>query len=140
MSHRLNRLGKACFIQGLSNESILLSQAIELSEEESAILSAKEKSPSTATNGPHIRCSVCNRLGLAASKCMELSKFSPASVKAVLSCFICGHTGHVARDCRRRPTLNCNIGRDIGKVRDSRFKGSIGRDTDNEFGSGRDSF
>ena len=52
----INHLGKACFIQGLSNErihtivqsrgeSILLSQAIEISlEEESAILSAKELS------------------------------------------------------------------------------------------------
>jgi len=59
----INRLGKACFIQGLSNkriktivrsigESILLSQAIELSlEEECASLSAKERSPSAA-NGP----------------------------------------------------------------------------------------
>jgi hypothetical protein len=62
-------LGKACFIQGLSNEriqtivrsrgeSILLSQAIELSEEESGILSAKERSPSTATNGPPLTPSV----------------------------------------------------------------------------------
>ena len=53
----INHVGKACFIQGLSNEciqtivrsrgeSILLSQAIELSlEEESAILSAKENPP-----------------------------------------------------------------------------------------------
>jgi len=59
----INHLGKACFILGLSNEriqsivrsrgeSILLSQAIELSlEEECAILSAKERSPSAA-NGP----------------------------------------------------------------------------------------
>jgi len=59
----ISHLGKVCFMQGLSNEriqnvvrsrgeSILLSQAIELSlEEESAILSAKEISPSTA-NGP----------------------------------------------------------------------------------------
>ena len=62
----INHLGKACFIQGLSNEriqtivrsrgeSILLSQAIELSlEEENAILSAKERSPSTA-NGPPLK-------------------------------------------------------------------------------------
>jgi hypothetical protein len=59
----INHLGKACFIQGLSNEriqttvrsrgeSILLSQAIELSlEKECAILSAKERS-SSAANGP----------------------------------------------------------------------------------------
>ena len=60
----INHLGKACFTQGLSNEriqtivrsrgeSILLSQTIELSlEEESAILSAKERSPSTANAPP----------------------------------------------------------------------------------------
>jgi len=60
----INRLGKACFIQGLSNEriqtivrsrgeSILLSQAFELSlEEECAILSAKERSPSAANVPP----------------------------------------------------------------------------------------
>jgi hypothetical protein len=59
----INHLNKACFIKGLCNEriqtigrsrgeSILLSQAIEISlEEESAILSVKERSPSAA-NGP----------------------------------------------------------------------------------------
>lgn len=59
----INHLGKACFIQGLYNEriqtivrsrgeAILLSQAIEISlEEESAILSVREKSHSAA-NGP----------------------------------------------------------------------------------------
>ena len=64
----INHLGKACFIQGLSNERIqtivrsrgetfLLSQAIEISlEEESAILSAKERSPSAA-NGPPLKVS-----------------------------------------------------------------------------------
>jgi len=78
----INHLGKACFRQDLSNEriqtivrsrgeSILLSQAIELSlEEESAILSAKERSPSTA-NGPSVRCTRCNRLGHAANKCID---------------------------------------------------------------------
>jgi hypothetical protein len=59
----INHLGKACFIQGLYNqriqtivwsrESILLYQATEISlEEESAILSLKERSPSAAM-GPH---------------------------------------------------------------------------------------
>jgi hypothetical protein len=59
----INHLEKACFIHGLHNEriqimvrsrgeSILLSQAIEISqEEESAILSLKERSNSGA-NGP----------------------------------------------------------------------------------------
>ena len=60
----INHLGKACFIQGLFSEriqtivrsrgeSILLSQAIEISlEEESAILSVKERSPSGANRPP----------------------------------------------------------------------------------------
>jgi hypothetical protein len=58
----INHLGKASFIQGLYNERIqtivqsrgesILSQAIEISlEEESAILSVKERSPDGA-NGP----------------------------------------------------------------------------------------
>ena len=58
----INHLGKACFIQGSNEriqpivrsggESILLSQATDLSlEEECAILSAKERS-SSAANGP----------------------------------------------------------------------------------------
>jgi hypothetical protein len=60
----INHLGKACFIQGFSNERIqtivrsrgetILSQAKEISlEEESAILSEKERSPSAA-NGPRL--------------------------------------------------------------------------------------
>jgi hypothetical protein len=60
----INHLGKACFIQGLYNEriqtivrsrgeSMLLSQAIEISlEEKSAILSVKERSPSGASGPP----------------------------------------------------------------------------------------
>jgi len=62
----INHLGKACFVQGLYNEliqtivrsrgeSVLLSQAIEISLEElSAILSVKEKSP-TAASGPPLK-------------------------------------------------------------------------------------
>jgi len=145
----INRLGKACFIQGLSNEriqtivrsrgeSILLSQTIELSlEEESAILSGKERSPSTA-NGPPLRCSRCNRLGHAANKCMDLNKLSPTSVRTVLSCFSCGREGHVARDCQRRLTYKSSVSRDadnmFGSVgRDTQYKGSVARDTDNVF-------
>ena len=60
----INHLGKACFIQGLYNEliqtivrsrgeSILLSQAFEISlAEESAIPSVKERSPSAANAPP----------------------------------------------------------------------------------------
>ena len=141
----INHLGKACFIQGLYNEriqtivrsrgeSILLSQAIEISlEEESAILSAKERSPSAA-NGPPLRCSKCNKLGHTANKCSSSDRFPVANVKAVLSCFNCGREGHVAKDCRRRPTYKGSVGRDTDNL-----CGSVGRDTHNLYGSvGRD--
>ena len=151
----INHLGKACFIQGLSNEriqtivrsrgeTILLSQAIEISlEEESAILSAKERSPSAA-NGPPSRCNRCNKLGHAANKCTSMERPPLASVRAILSCFNCGREGHIARDCRRRPTYKGSVGRDTDNVfgsagRDTRDKDRVGRDTGNAFRSvGRD--
>jgi hypothetical protein len=118
----INHMGKACFIQGLCNEriqtivrsrreSILLSQAIEISlEGESAILSAKERYLSAA-NGPPLRCNRCNKLGHANSRCTSADKSPFASVKAVLSCFNCGCEVHVARDCRRRPMDKSGVGR-----------------------------
>jgi hypothetical protein len=74
----INHLGKVCFVQGLHNEriqtivrsrgeSILLSQAVEISlEEEVAISSMREKS---TAGGSTVRCTNCNRLGHLASKC-----------------------------------------------------------------------
>ena len=71
-------LGKACFIQELNSEriqtivrstceSIVLSQAVEISlEEEFALLSNREKSMAA---GNIIRCTNCNRLGQTAGKC-----------------------------------------------------------------------
>ena len=107
-------LGKACFIQGLNNEriqtivrsrgeSILLSQAVEISlEEEGAILSIREKS-GAGWNTP--RCTICNRLGHMASKCVSKDRVPPANARAVMSymsCFKCGRAGHLARDCRQK--------------------------------------
>jgi len=117
-----NHLGKACFIQGLYNEriqtivqsrgeSILLSQAIEISlEEESAILSVKGRSPSAA-NGPPLRCNKCNTIGHTANGCSNLDKFPVTNIKAVLSCFNCGSEGHVAKDCQRKPTYKGSVSR-----------------------------
>ena len=117
-------------------ERILLSQAIEISlEEESAILSAKERS-SSAVNGPPLRCYRCNKLGHMASRCTSTDRSPLASVKAVLSCFNCGREGHVAKDCRRRPTCKGSVGRDTDNVfgsvgRDTQYRSNVGRDTGN---------
>ena len=115
----INHLGKACFIQGLHNkriqtivrsrgESILLSQAIEISlEEEGAILSVRKKSGAV---GPLLRCHKCSKLGHTANKCRSSEKFPHTragevdeftEVTEVMSCFNCGHEGHVAKNCRQ---------------------------------------
>jgi len=95
----IGHLGKACFVQGLNNEriqtivcsrgeSILLSQAMEISlEEEGAI---REKS---GAGGSTARCTICNRLGHMASKCVSKDRFPPVNARAVMSymsCFKCG--------------------------------------------------
>jgi hypothetical protein len=75
----LGAVGKACFVQGLHTEwvqtivhsrgeSILLSQAVEISlEEEGAVLSIRETS---GAGGNTARCTNFNRLGHMVSKCM----------------------------------------------------------------------
>ena len=119
----VNLLRKACFMQGLyieriqtivrsRGESIFLSLAIEITlEEESVILSVKERFPS-AGNGPPLRCNKCNKLGHTANKCSSSDRFPVANVKAVLSCFNCCRECHIAKDCRRRPTYKGGVGRD----------------------------
>jgi hypothetical protein len=148
----INHLSKACFIQGLCNEriqtivrsrgeSILLSQAIEISEEESAILSVKERSP-FAANGPLLRYNRCNKLGHTANRCSSMVLFAVAEVKAVLICFSCGREGHIAKDCRRTPTCKGSVGRDsqfgTGVGRDKRYGSGVGRDTHYRGSVGRD--
>jgi len=129
----INYLSKACFIQGLHNEriqtivrsrgeSILLSQAIEISlEEEGAILSVREKS---GPAGPLLRCHKCGKLGHTANKCRsseffpqtrarevneftEVDEFTEVTeVTQVMSCFRCGREGHIAKNCRQGSVCN----------------------------------
>ena len=126
----INRLGTACFPQGLHNEriqtivrsrgeSILLSQAIEISLEEGATLSVREKSGAT---GPLLRCHKCNKLGQTANKSRSNDKFPHTRAREVakysrdvmncteegtsftpeiVSCFNCGREGHIAKNCRQ---------------------------------------
>lgn len=112
----INHLGKACFVQGLANdriqtivrsrgEKILLSTAIEISlEEESAILSAKERSGSSGTAHSVARCQNCNKTGHTANKCFlrKDTRLEARNVKTIagVKCFNCGRLGHMARDCR----------------------------------------
>ena len=76
-------LGKACFFQGLNSEriqttvrskgeSIMLSQAVDVSLEACAIFSNREKS---MTAGHIIRCTICNRIGHTAGKCVSKVRF-----------------------------------------------------------------
>ena len=110
----VNHLAKACFIQGLSNdriqtivrsrgEKILLSTAIEIAlEEESAILSQKERGSKGLMTGPKIRCENCNKIGHTLSKCyLKRSGDEPRGVRALneMRCFGCNRQGHLRRDC-----------------------------------------
>jgi Zinc knuckle. len=93
-------------------------------EEESTILSVKERSLSAAI-GPPLRYNKCNKLGHKANRCLSSDRFPVANVKAVLSCFNYGCEDHVAKDCWRRPTYKDGVSRDTDSV-----CGSVSRDTD----------
>ena len=58
------------------------SQAVEIAlEEEGAILSIREKSMAA---GNTVRCTICNRLGHTAGKCVSKDRLPPATARAVM--------------------------------------------------------
>ena len=77
----------------------MLLQAVAISlEDEGAIVSFSEKS---GTGGNTPRCTICNRLGHMASKCVSKDRFHPANAQAVMSfmsSFKCGRAGQLARE------------------------------------------
>ena len=60
--------------------------------------------------GHIIKCTISNRIGQTAGKCVNKVRFSPAlaradrSVMSLISCYSCGRTGHVSNKCRQRPS------------------------------------
>jgi hypothetical protein len=84
-------------------------QAVEISlEEECAILSIREKS---GAGGNTDRCTLCNRLGHVASRCVTKDRLPPAKRAGsqefvnFISCK-CGRAGNLARRCRLGRTGN----------------------------------
>ena len=102
----------------------MLSQAVEISlDEECAIFSIREKS---GAGGNTVRCTLCNRLGHFAGRCVTRDRLPPANARAVMSfmsCFKCGQAGNLDRDyrqgsnresCRRRGRAECRQGMTLG--------------------------
>jgi len=86
----INHIGKVCFVQRLHNEriqnivrstgeSILLSQAVEITrEEEGAILSIRKKFGAGENT---VRCTNCNRQGHMANKCVSKDRLPLANAR-----------------------------------------------------------
>jgi hypothetical protein len=135
----INHLGKACFVQVLHNEriqtiarsrgeSILLSQAVEISLEEDGAISMRKKS---AAGGNTVICTNYNRLGHLASKCNRSGFPLPTARAVSIVSFKCGRAGHVARFCRREsssdfcgPTANAVVSRQETTL-DTRRQGGL---------------
>jgi hypothetical protein len=60
-----------------------------------------------------------------------MSGFPTADRKTVASCFNCGRDGHIARDCRQKPTGNVGASGGYG------FNVSVSRHTEYVSGAGR---
>ena len=107
-----------------AGESILLSQAIQISLEESALLSAKERS-SSGVNGPTLRCNKCNKLGHTANRRTNPDRFPVPNARTIMSCFNCSREGHIGKDCRWKPTYRGGVDKDTDNVNKSPGRGWI---------------
>ena len=121
----VSQLGKACFIQGLANERIQtvvrarnpthITEAAEIgTEEESALLSAKEKVHSVSQyndRSKDVRCNNCRRFGHRESQCFLTGRSKEVKVAAPAEkvCNFCNMPGHVAYTCWKRKKRHGNF-------------------------------
>jgi hypothetical protein len=111
----INHLAKACFVQGLENEriqtivrnrgdGIFLPEATDVAlEEESAILSAKERN--RVHQRSNSKCENCGKMGHLLSDCyLRKNKVENKAVRALsgIKCFNCKKivVGHMMKDCK----------------------------------------
>ncbi|PNF39993.1 hypothetical protein B7P43_G15585 [Cryptotermes secundus] len=121
----VSQLGKACFIQGLANERIQtvvrarnpthITEAAEIgTEEESALLSAKEKVHSVSQyndRSKDVRCNNCRRFGHRESQCFLTGRSKEVKVAAPAEkvCNFCNMPGHVAYTCWKKKKRHINF-------------------------------
>ncbi|PNF23589.1 hypothetical protein B7P43_G13934 [Cryptotermes secundus] len=121
----VSQLGKACFIQGLANERIQtvvrarnpthITEAAEIgTEEESALLSAKEKVHSVSQyndRSKDVRCNNCRRFGHRESQCFLTGRSKEVKVAAPAEkvCNFCNMPGHVAYTCWKKKKRHGNF-------------------------------
>jgi hypothetical protein len=118
-----DKLRNICFVQGLysdriqtivrsRNHSTFDEIAETALEEESAIFSKNERYKSSNANSEGTKCSNCNKLGHAASRCYlkdrKYIRINQLSVRnenreknCDITCYNCQGRGHMAKHCRK---------------------------------------
>jgi hypothetical protein len=117
ISKLVSQLGKACFIQGLANERIQtivrsrnpshITEAAEIgTEEECALLSAKEKSLNAVhlnDSNKTVRCNNCKRVGHKESQCFLTDRSREVKVTTP--------SGKVCNYCNKPGLLHMSAGK-----------------------------